>query len=92
MMRSHDQRATTPVTSTRAAYSLRARFFSAAGAVALSAALGACSVSYPIYGSDEITTGSIGAPKGAVVSSPLAPPPGTGRSPAFRSINLYSIC
>ncbi|PZQ17105.1 MAG: hypothetical protein DI565_06920 [Ancylobacter novellus] len=82
-MRSHDQRATTPVTSTRAAYPSRGRLFSIAGAIALSAALGACSVSYPISGgTDEITTGSVdasrpaAAPKDAVVSSPLAPPPG----------------
>jgi surface antigen len=80
-MRSHDQHATAHLRSTRAAGGLRA--LRAAAFVTLSLALGACSVSYPMYGADDIKTGSVdtsraaaAAPKDAVTASPLAPPPG----------------
>lgn len=88
-MRSHDPRATTQSSSTRAARSLRAsspkaRLASATVVAALALALSACSVSYPIYGADDIKTGSVDTsraaatpvPKDAVTASPLAPPPG----------------
>ncbi|MFC3691833.1 RT0821/Lpp0805 family surface protein [Chenggangzhangella methanolivorans] len=83
-MRSHDPHATLATRSTRAPRPPRGRLSAVAAAAALSLGLGACSVSYPIYGSDDIKTGSVDAsraavtpaPKDAVASSPLAPPPG----------------
>ena len=86
-MRSHDQHAASLSRSTRHAAPARTRLVGAAALGALALALGACSVSYPIYGSDDIKTGSVDAsraapaaatpaPKDTVVASPLAPPPG----------------
>lgn len=82
-----------PATSTRALALPRAA--SRLGVVAaLAQALGACSVSYPLYSkSDEIKTGSIAGhtadvtpqPKAdTVASAPLAPPPGAAQAEPVR--------
>lgn len=80
-MRSHDPRATTSASSIREPAGLRARLTRGAGAAALSLSAAACSVSYPMYGADDMKTGSIDAPGGVertahVASSPLPPPSG----------------
>lgn len=96
-MRSHDLQATPLVSSTRADPALRARLVRAAAVAALSLAAGACSVSYPLFDpkdelKDDIKTGSIetpapaaAAPRDAVVSAPLAPPPGATAATASPS-------
>lgn len=86
MVRSLGRYAAFAACFTRATPPLRARLGRAAAVSALALATGACSVSYPLYGSDkdDIKTGSIDGraaaitpvPRETVSSSPLPPPPG----------------